>query len=326
MALPRLRGNLHLAKRFIRSSSMGAPYLLSPSQLQDLLNREEHVKVLDATWFMPNTPRNPRKEFLAKHIPKAQFLDLDEVASPHPLGLKHMLPSESTFANACENFGIRPDTHVVLYDTHGVFSSPRALYMFRSFGHSNSSIVDGGLPLWEMEGLWIESGQEQVPQKSQYPKPTFDTNSVRSYEQMVENADQDLSSQDVEVVLDARSRGRYLGTDPEPRPGLSSGHIPHSFMLPFNMFLQTNQGPTATYTTFRSTTDIRKALHEAVGSSQAESIINGQRSAVTTCGSGMTAGILWLGLRLLGAPKTGLYDESWTGYAMRPTSKIAKGE
>ncbi|KAG7099456.1 hypothetical protein E1B28_001307 [Marasmius oreades] len=322
MVLPRL-GSLHLAKRFTHSSSRSAPYLLFPLQLQELLNREENVKVLDATWFMPNSPRNGREEFLAKHIPKAQFLDLDAVASPHPLGLKHMLPSEATFATACESFGIRANTHVVIYDTHGVFSSPRALYMFRSFGHSNSSILNGGLPFWEVEGLSTESGQEQQPHTTHYSKPSLDTSSVRSYEQVVENAEHDPSSQHAEVVLDARSRGRYLGTDPEPRPGLSSGHIPNSIALPFHVFLQTHEGPTS-YTTVRSTADIRRALNEAVGSSQAESIINGQKSVVTTCGSGMTAGVLWLGLKLLGAPKVGLYDESWTGYALRPTSKIVK--
>ncbi|KAL0575125.1 hypothetical protein V5O48_006829 [Marasmius crinis-equi] len=314
-----------LAHRSTRAASTSAPYLISPWQLQDLLATGNDVTVLDASWFMPNSPRNAREEFLAKRVPKAQFLDLDEVASQHPLGLKHMLPSEDTFAAACEKFGIRPETHVAIYDTHGVFSSPRALYMFRSFGHSNSSIVNGGLPLWELEGLTTESGQAQSPQKSQYPRPSFDPLSVRSYEQIVENSGLGSSSQ-AEIVIDARSRGRYLGTDPEPRPGLSSGHIPNSFSLPFNAFLETRQTPGSTFTVFRSESDIRKVLDETLGPQDSQSVLKGQRSIVTTCGSGMSAGILWLGLKLLGAQKIGLYDESWTGYAMRPASRIVKGD
>ncbi|KAK1229378.1 hypothetical protein PQX77_007555 [Marasmius sp. AFHP31] len=304
---------------------MAAPYLISPSQLQELFKAGKDVTILDATWFMPNSPRNPREEFLGKHIPKAQFFDLDEVASPNPLGLKHMLPSEETFAAACESLGIRPETHVAIYDTHGVFSSPRALYTFRSFGHSNSSILNGGLPLWESEGLAIENGEVQPPQQSQYPRPSFDSSSVRSYEQIVENSTKNSSSE-AEVVVDARPRGRYLGTTPEPRPGLSSGHIPNSLSLPFNTFLETRQNPGGTYTVFRSESEIQRALNETLGSQQAELVLNGQRSIVTSCGSGMTAGVLWLGLKLLGVNKVGLYDESWTGYAMRPESKIIKSD
>lgn len=104
---------------------------------------------------------------------------------------------------------------------------------------------------------------------------------------------------------------RYLGTDPEPRPGLSSGHIPHSFSLPFNVFLQTHSLPNSStqYTTYLLPSEIHRALVDAIGAEQAESIIKGERPVITSCGSGMTAGILWLGLKLLGVDKVGLYDE-----------------
>lgn len=151
------------------------------------------------------------------------------------------------------------------------------------------------------------------------------------YEQIVSNSSLDpIASLNAEIVVDARSRGRYafpfnnqfvqpnpikiysyLGTDPEPRPGLSSGHIPHSLSLPFNTFLQTHTSPSSPtpYTTFLSPADIRKALVHAVGPEYAELIIKGEKPIVTSCGSGMTAGILWLGLRLIGVEKIGLYDE-----------------
>ena len=134
----------------------------------------------------------------------------------------------------------------------------------------------------------------------------------------------------------------YLGTDPEPRPGMSSGHIPHSYSLPFQAFLQTSS-TTPSYTTFLPPVEIHKALVSAVGSEQAELTIKGERPIITSCGSGMTAAVLWLGLRLLGVEKIGLYDEvsmisvsltgsslmsfqSWAGYASRKTSVIAKSQ
>ncbi|KAI3621851.1 thiosulfate sulfurtransferase [Moniliophthora roreri] len=323
-----LRRSLHLGLSRLAmqpySTSSGAPYLLAPRELQDLLQAKKDIAVLDATWFMPNSPRNAREEYINKHLPSAQFLDLDEVASSHELGLKHMLPSEDVFARACENFGINSRTHVVIYDTHGVFSSPRALYMFRSFGHTESSIINGGLPRWVSEGLPTESGSAEPPRKADYPKPSFDELAVRSYEQMVNNSFGDIMSPQTELVLDARSRGRYLGSEPEPRPGLSSGHIPNSFSLPFTLFLQSHETPDSSFTTFKPAPEVLKALEESIGPKNAQSVVNGEKGVITSCGSGMTAGILWLGLKLLGSRKVSLYDESWTGYAMRPESKIDK--
>ncbi|KAF8845407.1 Rhodanese-like protein [Paxillus ammoniavirescens] len=309
------------------STTVATPYLLSPSQLRDEISSGDGVSVLDASWFMPNSPRKPLQEFQEKRIPGAQFLDLDEVASPHELGLKHMMPSERVFADACERLGIEPNSHVVIYDTHGVFSSPRALFMFRAFGHQKSSILDGGLPRWEAEGF-ASVGTPPIEGKgSTYPTPVLNRGTVRSYEQVVANSLPDPAKEpSVELVVDARSRGRFQGTDPEPRPGLSSGHIPHSFSLPFNTFLRahTISNASTQYTTFLPELELRQALVHAIGADQAELVITGKRSITTSCGSGMTAGVLWLGLKLLGAPDVALYDESWTGYATRAESRIEK--
>jgi len=308
------------------STLTAAPYLLSPSNLRDAISSGS-VSVLDASWFMPNSPRKPLQEFQSKRIPGAQFLDLDEVASPHELGLKHMMPSERSFADACEKFGIHSNSHVVIYDTHGIFSSPRALFMFRAFGHQRSSILDGGLPRWEAEGFETAGSPPTGEKRSTYATPAYDGAAVRSYEQVVANSLLDPASNPAaELVVDARSRGRFLGTDPEPRPGLSSGHVPHSFSLPFNVFLKTQTGPGSSvqYTTFLSEPELRQALVKAVGADQAQLVLTGKRPITTSCGSGMTAGILWLGLKLLGAPNVALYDESWTGYASRADSHIKK--
>ncbi|KAF8624890.1 hypothetical protein AX15_005758 [Amanita polypyramis BW_CC] len=316
----------HVAKVMSTTTTAAAPLVVSAREAHLLTQNNRSVRLLDATWFMPNSPRNAYEEFLSRRLPRAQFLDLDEVANPHELGLKHMMPSGRTFADACEKFDIEPSSHVLLYDSHGVFSSPRALFMFRSFGHVKSSIINGGLPSWRSEGLEVEEGTPSQVEKATYPTPVLNTNAIRSYEQVVANSVLDPATDPVaELVLDARPRGRYLGTDPEPRPGLSSGHIPYSLSLPFNVFLKKHAGEDGNeYTTLLQPSDLRKALEGSVGVERADAAISGKIPVVTSCGSGMTAGILWLGLKILGAEKIGLYDESWTGYAMRSTSKIEK--
>ncbi|KAJ7225751.1 Rhodanese-like domain-containing protein [Mycena pura] len=277
--------------------------LVSPARLQQLLRSQTKAAVLDSTWFMPNSPRIAKAEFKAKRIPGSKFLDLDEVASPHDLGLKHMMPSQQ------------------------VFSSPRALFMFKSFGHQNASILDGGLPRWEAEGYPMDINAS-VPTASQstdkYPVPTLDANTIRSYEQMVFNSTLlPLKTAGAELVVDARSRGRFLGTDPEPRPGLPSGHIPNSLSLPFNVFLQNNVAPNgSSYATFLTEAKLRAAVVDAVGVEKANAVFNGELSVIASCGSGMTAAILWLGLQLMGVKKVSIYDESWTGYSLRPSSKV----
>jgi len=297
-----------------------APFVLKAA------NVPADAAFIDASWHMPNSPRKAHQEFLKKRLPKARFLDLDEVASPSELGLKHMMPEPQVFAEYCERAGISPSSHVVLYDSNGVFSSPRALFMFRAFGHKNSSILDGGLPEWESlkKVTETEPGSEFKPEKSVYSSPSFDQSVIRSYEQIVTNSSKTDSAS--EIVLDARSAGRYHGTDPEPRPGLSSGHIPNSFSLPFNVFLQNTKSTIgdSTYTTLRSPTEMLEELKKAVGEEHAQAILEGKRNVVASCGSGMTAGVLWLGLNILGVRNVGIYDESWTGYAMRPESKIEK--
>ncbi|EIW86515.1 Rhodanese-like protein [Coniophora puteana RWD-64-598 SS2] len=315
---------LSSGRRWI-STTKPAPMLVSPKELQQLLPSGQ-VSLLDATWFMPGTPRSPREEHSKERIRGSQFLNLDEVANQHELGLKHMMPSPRVFADACEKLGIKPSSHVVIYDTHGVFSSPRALFMFRAFGHRNSSILNGGLPLWELEGHSIDNAPLEPVSKASYPVPQLDKEVIRSYEQVVSNSLSDpTTDSSIELLVDARSRGRFLGTDPEPRPGMSSGHVPHSFSLPFNTFLKMHKDAPVPYTTFKSVPELKEALKEAVGPDNAESVIKGERKIVASCGSGMTAGVLWLGLKLLGTPDVAIYDESWTGYASRSSSKIEKG-
>ncbi|TFK88564.1 Rhodanese-like protein [Polyporus arcularius HHB13444] len=317
------------------------PLVVSPAQLHNLKASQPSpadLVVLDASWHMPNSPRKADSEYLARHIPSARFLDIDRVASPHPLSLPHMMPDPKTFVEACSKFGITPETHVVIYDAHGVFSSPRALYMFRAFGHHRSSILDGGLLGWQAHGGQTESGESENVRASTYPTPSLDKDFVKDYEEMTANAELNpATNAGAFYVLDARPRGRFLGVDPEPRPGLSSGHMPYAVSLPFSAFVETHTVPEhiaskitdklpLTYTRLRSNQGILSALEDALGADRAREVLEGKRQVVTSCGSGMTAAILWLGLKLLGVERVGLYDESWSGYAMRQESKIVKGE
>jgi len=243
--------------------------------------------------------------------------------------------------------GISPETHVILYDAHGVFSSPRALFTFRAFSHNNSSVLNGGLPRWIEEGYRFESGDLHgaASTPARYPPPKFNADVIKTYAQMVNNAAHPLADPETGIVLDARARGRYLGTDPEPRPGLPSGHIPNSFSLPFSHFTNTHMFsneaflaehptfPFKMYTTLAEPGVLEHKLIKSIGRDRANAVLSGERRVVATCGSGMTAAVLWLGLsyiwegQQLPRPTTiSLYDESWTGYAGRPESKIDKAE
>ncbi|KAJ7492855.1 Rhodanese-like domain-containing protein [Mycena latifolia] len=340
--------------------------LLSPTRLNQLLQSEPaKTVVLDCTWFMPNSPRVAEAEFRAKRIPGSKYLDLDEVASPHELGLKFVLwPGTMTaqlsrnFADTCsparrslpklavlvsrfplglvylkisaEKLGITPSSRVVMYDTYGVLSSPEALWMMNVFGHQNSAILDGGLPRWEAEGFPLETNEPQKEKLDniQYAPPSLDSNAVRSYEQVVSNSNLvPFEAPDAEVLLDARGRGRFLGTEPEPRPGVSSGHMPNSYSLPYNVFLQNNVAENgSTYTTLLPEPQLRTALVDALGTDKAKSVLDGDVPVIASCGSGMTAAVLWLGLTTLGVKQISIYDESWAGYGFRSSSKIEKSQ
>ncbi|KAK4699308.1 thiosulfate/3-mercaptopyruvate sulfurtransferase, partial [Phenoliferia sp. Uapishka_3] len=337
--------------------------LISPTELSTLLaKKESKTKLLDSTWFMPNLdpPRSAWKEFKEKRIPGAGFFDLDVIASKHELGLAHMLPTGEHFADACSRLGVSRDSHVVLYDTHGLFSAPRTAFTFKAFGHPTVSILDGGLPRWIAEKKPVDTSPPQMPNAHavapgeqaqfspimsvllydsrpaiesyfiadieenmpEYPAVELDTAFVRSYEEVVENSQK---SDGAEVVLDARPKGRFDGTSPEPRPGLSSGHIPNSLSVPFATLLSPPSSTTPPYQILKSASELDKTLTEALGAEEWNKVKSGEKNVVATCGSGMTAGLVWLALQRAGREgAVGVYDESWTGYAQREESKIIK--
>jgi len=335
------------------------PLLLSPHALDKAKKEDSHsIVTLDATWFMPNLspPRNARAEFEAgPRLPQSRFWDVDEVADKRPIEglgspLPHMMPDGDTFARAAEEAGIEPETHVVVYDTHGIFSAPRTAFTFLAFGHNKVSVLDGGLPGWLAAKLDVESGSPKAQiQKTSYPTPKLRPNRIRSYQEVLANAS--LGASRAQAVLDARPAPRFHGTAPEPRPGLSSGHIPASYSLPFSSLLDTQKtadDSDKTYTVLKSQTDLWRVVSAALADRQSawgagagasadeggnsavdrlrqESSGQGQVAVTATCGSGMTAAVIWLALQQLGI-ESAIYDESWTGWASRKDSPIEKTE
>jgi thiosulfate/3-mercaptopyruvate sulfurtransferase len=202
-----------------------------------------------------------------------------------------MLPSAEQFAREAGRLGVANEMMVVVYDGSGFnLSAPRIWFMFRAFGHERVAVLDGGLRKWRAEGRPVEPGSVIPTPRTFIPGSSLE--SVRTLDQVKEN----LVTRR-EQVLDARSRGRFAGTDPEPRPGLRGGHIPGSSNLPFQE-LVADDGTLLPLERLR-------ARYEAAG-------IDLSRPVVTTCGSGTSACALLLGLHVLGVKTTALYDGSWS--------------
>jgi len=188
----------------------------------------DDVKVVDATWCMPGEEVPLPDQF----IPGAQGFDVDKVADPNSL-MKHMLPSSDIFQVAMSDMGIENSDHVIIYDRHGFRAAPRTWWTFRMFGHETLSILDGGLPAWIKAGHKTVSGTSAPKTRSAYKsKPAI--------AKIISQAGILAELKKQPQIADARSLGRFKGTEPEPRAGLRSGHIPGSMSLPFGSIRDEN--------------------------------------------------------------------------------------
>jgi thiosulfate/3-mercaptopyruvate sulfurtransferase len=279
------------------------PSLVSTEWLADRLGKPG-IAVLDATYHLPNVARDARAEYAREHIPGALFFDVDGISDPNS-DLPHMLPMPADFARAVEALGIGDDDHVVAYDTYGLMSAARPWWMFRIFGHDRVSVLDGGLAKWKREGRPL-TGAASTPATGKRFAARFQPDLVRSKAQIKAN----LQSR-AEQVLDARAAARFQGTAPEPRQGLRSGHIPGSRNLPFNTLLdpadQTMVSP-------------EKLKHLFV-----EAGIDPAKPVVTSCGSGVTACVLALGLERIGAKHVAIYDGSWSEWGLPGDTPVETG-
>ncbi|MFG1371068.1 3-mercaptopyruvate sulfurtransferase [Xanthobacter oligotrophicus] len=244
--------------------------------------------VVDASWHMPNSGRSGAKEYLEQHIPGAVHFDIDTIAD-HSTPLPHMLPDAHAFAVAVGALGIGDGLRIVVYDSVGLFSAPRVWWTFRAFGARDVKILDGGLPKWIAEDRPVEDGA--VRRLPAIFNPRFDHSLVAD----IERVDRALRSGSAQV-LDARQDTRFRGEAPEPREGLPSGHMPGSFNLPHGRLVKDGR--------LVSPEEIRKVV-ETSG-------LDLSRPVITSCGSGVSAAILWVALELIGKTPLALYDGSWT--------------
>ncbi|MGQ0675762.1 MAG: 3-mercaptopyruvate sulfurtransferase [Rhodospirillales bacterium] len=276
--------------------------LVSTEWLARHLNDAE-LRIVDGTYILPPTARSARKEFAQRHIPGAVFFDIDEIADKtNPL--PHMLPPPEQFSAKARKLGLGDAGRIVAYDTHGMMSAARVGWMFRAMGHKNVAVLDGGLPKWLKEGRQVAGAAPNAPER--HFTARFDPALVRSLMQ-VKDA---LESKSVQVV-DARSAGRFKGVDPEPRAGLRGGHMPGAFNVPYTDLLDPAEK------TFLSADRLAQRF-AAAGVDTAKPI-------VTSCGSGVTACVLALGLYLLGRDDVAVYDGSWTEWGGRKDTPVATG-
>jgi thiosulfate/3-mercaptopyruvate sulfurtransferase len=261
------------------------------------------LRILDASWYLPAMKRDAREEFDRGHIPGARYFDLDAASDPSS-PLPHMLPPPEHFAATVARLGVSSGDHVVVYDGSGTnLSAPRAWWMFRAFGHDAVSVLDGGMAAWIASGGSEESGASPVT-----PRGSF-VATPRSV--LVRNGHQVRESQDSGgQVVDMRSRGRFEGTQPEPRAGLRGGHIPGSRSVPHAMLVD-DQG------LLRPETELR-ALLAAAG-------VDVNRSVIATCGSGVSACSLLLALDVIGVPGGSLYDGSWSEWGRADGGPVETG-
>jgi len=269
--------------------------LVSTAWLADNLHAPD-LRVLDASFYMPAERIDPSDMFAEAHIPGARFFDIETIADTDTT-LPHMVPSPGKFEKLVAALGISNTTRVVFYDQKGVFSSPRGWWMMRLFGHDQAAVLDGGLPTWREEGRPIEHGRPAPATPGRFTA-SLRAAGLRGIGDMLDN----LATQR-EVVLDARAAGRFSGASPEPRPGLPSGHIPGAKSLPASDLLIAGR-------TLLPPETLR-ARFAAAG-------IDGTTPVVTSCGTGVSAAILTLGLTIAGLDPGALYDGSWTEWASRP--------
>jgi thiosulfate/3-mercaptopyruvate sulfurtransferase len=259
--------------------------------------------VFDATKYLPNENKDGRAEFLKAHIPGARYFDIDDVADTDT-DLPHMVPTPGRFAKLMGALGVSNASRLVFYDQKGLASAARGWWLMGLFGHDNAAVLDGGLPKWVREDRPVQDG-DAAPAAPAVFHPDFRATRLRGVGDVLAN----VATQG-ELVLDARAAGRFTGAVPEPRAGMRSGHIPGSASLPYTDLLNADG-------TFKPEAELRARL-AAAG-------VDGSRPVVTSCGSGVTACILTLGLRLAGLPEGAVYDGSWTEWGGRTDTPVAVG-
>lgn len=267
--------------------------LVSTDWLADNLDNPK-VAVIDSTYHLPPTGRDAKAEFPGRHIPGARFFDFDGRIKDPDNPLPHMLPNAEVFAREVGALGVSNDHFVVSYDVYGLFSAARAWWMFRVFGHDRVAVLDGGLPKWEAEG-------RPVSNRPVAPEPQ--TFAARFDPDLVADAEAVQAALGRLQVVDARSKGRFEGAEPEPRAGLRSGHMPQARNVPFASLSVPERG------TLKTRQELQSLLSTAG--------VEPDRQTIASCGSGVSACAIALAMHMLGNPRVAVYDGSWVEWGAR---------
>lgn len=275
--------------------------LVSTEWLAAHLN-DPDLRVIDASYYLPDMGRDAKAEYGAAHIPGARFFDIDDISDARST-LPHMVAPVEKFMSRMRAMGVGDGHQVVIYDGMGLFSAARVWWNFRLMGKMDVAVLDGGFPKWLAEGRAVEDMPPVVRDRHM---------TVQRQAHLVKDVTQVAQASKLGdwQIVDARSPARFRGDEPEARPGLRSGHIPNSKNVHYATLLNADgtmkQG------------DALRAAFEAGG-------VDLDRRIITTCGSGVTAAILTLGLARLGHRDVSLYDGSWAEWGQFEQLKVATG-
>ncbi|MEZ5745995.1 MAG: 3-mercaptopyruvate sulfurtransferase [Paracoccaceae bacterium] len=260
------------------------------------------LRILDASWYLPETGRDARAEYARAHIPGARFFDIDEI-SDHRSALPHMAAPPEKFISRLRAMGVGDGHQVVVYDGAGLFSAARVWWNFRLMGKTDIAVLDGGTPKWLAEGRATEDMPPMMRDRHM---------TVQRQAHLIKDVTQVAAASKLgdHEIIDARSAERFAGSAPEPREGLRAGHIPNSRNVPFQTVLNPDN-------TMKSPAELSKVF-AAAG-------VDMTKPAITTCGSGVTAAVLSLALERIGKRDHALYDGSWSEWGMYGDLKAVKG-
>lgn len=264
---------------------------------------DPNLVLLDGSFKLPGATPTAAEDYASRHIPKARFFDIDDIAD-HDTSLPHMLPTAEALEAYAADLGISNDSVIVVYDTPGLMSAGRVWWTLRIFGHDKVAVLNGGLRKWQAEGQPVTA--EVPPVAKGTFKASFDATAVRSKAQVLAN----LESR-AEQVIDARSAGRFTAEEKEARPGLRSGHIPGSVNLPFNALTDPQTGE------LLDVAKIRAAFEK--------SGLDLSAPVIASCGSGVTAAALAFGLHLAGKDDVAIYDGAWTEWGQPGETPVDTG-
>lgn len=261
--------------------------LVSTQWLEDHLQNPD-LRVIDASWYLPDMNRDGRAEYDRGHIPGARFFDIDEISDTRS-ALPHMAPPVEKFMSRSRALGVGDGHQIVVYDGAGLFSAARVWWLYRLMGKTDVAVLDGGYPKWLAEGRPTEDLPPVLKERHI---------TVQRQAHMVRDVTQVAAASKLgdHLILDARGAPRFKGTEPEPREGLRSGHIPGSRNVPYKSVLNPDN-------TMKDTGELRELFYEAG--------VTAGTPVITTCGSGVTAAIVSLALERIGHKTHSLYDGSW---------------